>query len=254
MPGLDLEKVFAVTAADVRKSFVILFPLFLTIAVAVNLLNGALLGPMLQPGEQEPSVVFGPLIVAMCVGFLVFGFEVIVGAQLRNGEGLRPGAALGQALRRFPALFLVVLGYYLACAIGTLLLIIPGIIAFVTLGYAWFFALLDDRGPVDALRDSFRLIWGNAWHVAGANLLLIIVYFIAAGIAFNVLPGTFEELIAMLSGPPAYHDWRRWIFDALGAVFGVVYLMLNLNIFGELKRLKNGDAESGTPQTAVVSA
>lgn len=248
MPSFDLGKVLSATAIDVRGSFVRLFPLFLTIAVTINLLNGALLESSIQ-GGQEVSAVFGPLAFLIC--FSVFGFavEVLVAAQMTNGGSLSLGVAVMQALRRFPVLLLVILSYYIAMTIGILLLVIPGIIVFVTLGYAWFFVLLDGCGPLDALRESFRLVWGNAWQVAGANLLIVISYLIILGSVFYLLPGSFEELITLLGSGPAYADWRRWVFDVLGSVFGIVYLFLNLHIFLELKSLRKGSVDTDAPAT-----
>lgn len=252
MTSFDLEKVLSLTMADVRKSFLRLFPLFLLVAVGVNLANAAAL-EALQPGQGTAGIAFGPLILMICIAFFAYGVEVVVGAQLMNGGRMRLGSAILQSLRRFPVVLLAMLGYYLAMVIGLLLLIIPGLIVSVTLAYSLFLAVLDDCGPVEALRGSFRLIWGNAWLLMGANLIFVVAYLVTLALAFSLLPGSAEELFTMLATPGGYGDWRRWVFDALASVFGVVQLFLNLHIFMDLKRLKTEGEGSGAAEGATVS-
>src|SRR5215208_7196687 len=53
-------------------------------------------------------------------------------------------------------------GYWLAAlAVGTVLLIVPCLILMVSLALCFNTALFENKGPVDALTESHRLVWGN---------------------------------------------------------------------------------------------
>ena len=56
--------------------------------------------------------------------------------------------------------------FTLAVMIGTLLLIIPGLILMVSLLLCFPTALFDRQGPGFRLTESHRLVWGNWWRTA----------------------------------------------------------------------------------------
>lgn len=249
MASLDLDRIFSLMIADVRRSFMRLFPLFLAIGVVTNLANSWLLESV---ENSTGYVAFGLLCIMIALAIFFVSIEVLLASQAQAPESsLDYAVAVGQSLRRLPLLLAVFAGYYLAVMAGMLLLIIPGLILMVTLGYVWFFVLLDELGLIASFRGSFRIVWGNAWQVVGANFFIFLGYMISAGILFFLLPGSPDELIEVLAGDYAITDWRRWMFDLLAVAWMIVYLFLNLHLFAELKRLK---VESAPADPATVSA
>lgn len=251
MMGLDLDNVLSLTIADTRRHLARLFPIFLLIAIGMNLVNGMVLEQM--ETSETPSLIFGVLFVLIAFAFFALSIQALLVDRALRDAPMDFGTVAKIAVQRLPALLVMLLAYYLVVILGFILLIIPGIILAVTLGYCWFFVILDNRGPIDALRESFRVIWGNAWQVVGANVLLAVVYVTAFGVTVLLLPGSFVELMTLLTEGYAYADWRRWVFDLLGVPFSVVYLFLNLHLFRELKLIKaSRDVDSA--DAATVSA
>ena len=64
------------------------------------------------------------------------------------------------------------------------LLIIPGIILMVSLLLCYPTALFDNKGPVSALSESHRLVWGNWWRtfvmLSVGVIILMVIYLVVA--------------------------------------------------------------------------
>ena len=126
-------------------------------------------------------------------------------AAIGTGGDLGIGAALQASLTRLPALFLMMILFMLALMLGTLLLIIPGIILMVSLVLCFPTALFENKGPVAALTESHRLVWGNWWRTAAmltvGVIVIVVIYLIAALIVGIVAP-------FLVIGGAAPRTWR----------------------------------------------
>jgi len=80
--------------------------------------------------------------------------------------------------------------FAIALVIGAILLIIPCLILMVSLGLCFNTALFEGKGPVDALSESHRLVWGNWWRTAAiltVGFIIIFVIYLIAGVIIGVL-------------------------------------------------------------------
>jgi ABC-type Fe3+ transport system permease subunit len=60
----------------------------------------------------------------------------------------------------------------------------------VSLGLCFNTALFEGKGPVDALTESHRLVWGNWWRTAAiltVGVIIIMVIYLIAGVIIGVL-------------------------------------------------------------------
>jgi hypothetical protein len=107
-----------------------------------------------------------------------------------TGGDLGVGAALQKALPRLPSVVLMVILFVIALTIGFVLLIIPCFILMVSLGLCFNTALFEGKGPVEALSESHRLVWGNWWRTAAiltVGVIIIAVIYLIAGMIIGVL-------------------------------------------------------------------
>jgi hypothetical protein len=166
-----------------------------------------------------------------------------VAAAGAGGE-LGIGAALQASLPRVPALFLMMILFMLAVMLGAVLLIVPGIILMVSLFLCYPTALFDSKGPLSALTESHRLVWGNWWRtfvmLTVGLIILIVMYLIVAMIVGLVAPllmiggvGTdavvLYALVSMLL-----------IFVLLSLLLTPFYISLGIAIYWDLKLRKDG--------------
>jgi hypothetical protein len=164
-------------------------------------------------------------------------------AAIGAGTDVPIGSALMKGLTRLPALVLALVLFSIAVTIGTLLLVIPGIILSVSLLLFVGTCVFDNKGPVACLLASHRLVWGNWWRTVAilvvGFIVLIVIYLLALLVISIVTPlatiGAGTEnlmLISLVMGV------------AIGALVGLFmtpfYLALFLAIYWDLKLRKEG--------------
>lgn len=94
------------------------------------------------------------------------------------------GEALQLALGRLGALLGASILFVLAVLVGLILLLVPGFILMVSLMMYMALLLFENRGVVDSLTGSHRLVWGNWWRstaILTVALILVMVIFVALG-------------------------------------------------------------------------
>jgi hypothetical protein len=93
-------------------------------------------------------------------------FSGAIAISLTHPHGQRPPGIREIAGRiKYGRLVLVDVGFVAIVAIGLLLGLIPGVLAFVFLGLAGPIVEIEERSPVAALRRSFQLVRGSFWLV-----------------------------------------------------------------------------------------
>jgi hypothetical protein len=131
----------------------------------------------------------------------------------------------------------------IALTIGLILLIIPCLILMVSLALCFNIALLEDKGPVDSLTESHRLVWGNWWRTAAiltVGFIIIFVIYLIAGMIIGVI----TPLVVLGGGT----DNVLLISLVSGLLVGVLmsllvtpfYISLAIAIYWDLKLRKDG--------------
>lgn len=99
--------------------------------------------------------------------------------------------------------------YYTSIAIGTLLFIVPGIIAGATFAFAPYIAVDRGLNPIDAMKESARITRGNRWRVLILQFSISFLYLLGA---LALIVGIFA---AFPIGKLAYANaYRRFTTDA----------------------------------------
>ena len=196
-----------------------------------------------EAAEAMPLVLDLPLSVAgggYLLGALVGAYLSLVGTRtFVTGDGATfPEGAL---TRNVPlAMANVVVGglvYSLLIFLGTLALVVPGILAYVALLFMLPYVAVEDRNFVDALRSSYRLSRGN-WLVL---FVLVLIVVSAAG-----LLGGVGSLVAGLFLPPAIGQL------ALAVVTAPVSLFSLAVIAAAFDQLREDASEDGPGSTSAA--
>jgi len=152
----------------------------------LNLLNDPTLA------GDDSRVDFGNAGVAIITGLLtLLTGPFIAGAVSRVvaasyvGEVMGPAAALKITARRFGALLAASILVFLVEAVGIALCIVPGLLAFALYTAVTPAVMIEEIGPIQAMRRSFRLLRPRMWAVLGIAVLARII----AGILGNLLGG-----------------------------------------------------------------
>jgi hypothetical protein len=175
---------------------------------------------------------FGALTVGLTLGGLLLGY--LLSATLVYGTvlDLRGGRASAlECVSRGLGLLLPVVGVSilvaLIVALGSLLLIVPGIIAMVILWVAVPVAVVERPGIGASLSRSVMLTRGYRWHLFGLIVILMIInlaisqiigigfvvfsesgFSVALAQVINLLVQAFVAALFAVASAVAYHDLR----------------------------------------------
>ena len=138
------------------------------------------------------------LVASLIAGLLVTAACTKAVSDVYLDQPLNVKESLKFAVRRaFPLLAMLIL-YWLWLLLFFVLLIIPGIWLYTSLIAATPAMLIEDLGPVAALRRSKQLVKGRWWATAGVQLVYILMISVLAGLISGLLTA-----IALTSDNPS---------------------------------------------------
>lgn len=177
------------------------------------------------------------------VWWLFFGLGVLASIVLWSAVIVRQkamlerrqssvAADLGRSIRALPSMIAALLQALLLGAVGLVLLVLPGLYILLAFSLAGHVILLEGKEPVAALRESSRLVWGNAVRVftifaVGLSMVLVFDMLMFALVAVLLQFAGTGDLTVVTSYLPV-------VVIALGAVTAPFLCALGLALYGDL--------------------
>ena len=143
---------------------------------------------------------------------LIAGAVSRVCAASYLGRPIGAGEALRGTLRRLPALLAAAFLVLVAQGVGFVLCILPGIAVTVLLSAVTPALMIEDLGPVEAMRRSWRLLKPRFWPVLG----IIALAWLISSFLGNLLGGIPSAVGAIFGGTFA------WLWIGIGAVLASI--------------------------------
>lgn len=159
-------------------------------------------------GVGNPAVTILTGVVSLLTGPFIAGAVSRVVAASYIGEQMGPAPALRITVRRFGALLAASVLVFALQLVGLVFCIVPGLLAFALYTAVTPALMVEELGPVQAMRRSWRLMRPRMWHVLGIAVLARIM----AGVLGNLLGGIPSVAATVLGGSFA------WFFIAVGAI------------------------------------
>jgi hypothetical protein len=205
---------------------------------------------MQQSVTGDPASVSG---TGMGMFFTIYLVGILISLMLYNAlfykvhsisrnEAVDYGQAVGVGLRKlFPVIGAVLL-YILAVIVGSILLIVPGIILMLSLIFYMPLIVCDNQGPIAALKTSHRLVWGNWWRtmtVFMAPAFIYLVIYMAAGMVVGIMAGVSVSSgeADIVSSMNLYMNLLTIIVSIFGYPFFAALIVVQIN---DLKLRKSG--------------
>jgi hypothetical protein len=181
--------------------------------------------------DYSPLVVTGGVLTALLtfveIAALTFG-----AIQFLAGRRFSVGALLRVGLERAIPVLLAGLLAGLLTVVGGVLLIVPGIIVFCATAVAIPAVVAESRGPIDAIRRSFRLTKGRRLSIALAFLVMGLVAWTVS--ALGLLP------MALGGGMPS--AVAGFVAFVVGAIAAPLWILLPAVAYHDLRVAKEGVA------------
>ncbi len=216
------------------------WPLALAPEVALALTNIHLESRLPPSSRQDPAAILSMLRSSDFVISMLFYFVVLLVFNLAltdhmhsvaTGRPASAGRSLGVGLRLLPRAAGASLVIALATALGTLLLIVPGIYLAGALMLTFVAMIVGDLGALQSIGESYRLIRGHWWRAATiytvATMIALAFYLILgllAGLAATQGPGASALVIGL----------RRLASVVIGTLMTLWFPAVLLSIYYDL--------------------
>jgi hypothetical protein len=214
-----------------------------------DLSRGATARSVLDASQPVRVVIF---VAGVLLALLAWSALLLRQRALIEHRPTTVTAELGEALRRLPAFFLATVLFLLVVAGGfALLTLVPpqyrvglrfmllilGLYLAVLLSCTWPAVLLGHQGPLGALRQSARLVWGNWWRVAAVYAVGAVVVIVVSILVGALITAIVSSLGAGITVSTSVF---MEVATALGAVMAPFVGALLLATFGDLRVRKEG--------------
>jgi hypothetical protein len=239
---VSLRRRLAETYARIWRTYRGWAPSILLLAVIVfvplGLLNALTMNVELESLDITNGIKIAAFALAVgvvtatgLIGEVFFSGAIAISLTHPHGEGPPPLREIARRLN-YGRLIAVDLIFVAIVAVGLLLGLVPGILAFVWLGLAGPVVELEDRTSIGALRRSVGLVRGNFWLVFGVLAPIEIVG--------DAIGGGLAALVHDLLGHTFLATWLAESLSdaALSPVFAVAAVLLAV----ELMKEKDGEA------------
>lgn len=239
-------KLFSRTGAILLAAYIALMATLLPLSNTMIVRLYEMVG-FTEATDAIPLILDVPLSAAVggyLLGALVSAYLSVVGMRtFVTGDGRQFPS--GTFTRNAPlALANAVAGglvYSLLIFLGTLALVVPGLIAYVAFLFMLPYVAVEDRNFVDALRSSYRLSKGN-WLVL---FVLVLIVVSVAG-----LLGGVGGLVSGLLLPPAIGQLALSVVTAPGSLFSLAVIAA---AFEQLREEDSDDRTGSTPTAETPS-
>ena len=159
-----------------------------------------------ESGEEITDFLLR-LFVLSTAAFFFWGFMTAIVHYIASGAPRGVPSPLAIVIRRFQTIVAVNLLYIIAVVVGTLMLFIPGLIAFILLFFSPILPITEAKGALDSLRGSIAMVRRSLVRfVVIVAITMVIGYVLTTAneVVAVFLAGRFEsdtqgKLVSMLT-------------------------------------------------------
>jgi len=151
--------------------------------------------------NEEAELVFNSGVSLIIIGMTLAYFVIMSIVSTRLAQHDEPSGFVKlfdhKTWRLLLPAALLMMGYTLSVVVGSFLLVIPGILAFLFFSMTPFILIWEEMGVVDSFRQSFEYVKGLGWHLLmRVNFFL---FFLAITRVFAIIPGSGQTVSFVLS-------------------------------------------------------
>lgn len=241
---MSLGRRLATTYADIARTYWGWMPSLLALAIVVFVPLGLIDALSFQVDVDSLDITSGIKIAALllAVGAVTMTgllgeifFSGAIAISLTHPHGERP-PKLREIVGRikYGRLVVVDIAFVLIVALGLLLGVIPGLLAFIFLGLAGPIIEIEERSAAAALRRSFQLVRGSFWFVFWV--------LVPIEIGGDAIGGGLAEFVHHRLGDTFLATWLAEALSnaVLSPIFAVAAVLLTVDLIAR----KDGSAPS----------
>lgn len=212
--------------------------------IVITFLSASLVGDLPVPNDPEaaqdvmlqtlPEMIVYLIVVSLLSFIFYAGIIYRIDNQAQQREDSF-GEALIVGLKKFPAMLLATILYSITVSIGSLLLLVPGIILMLSLSFYPVLIIVENLGGYASLQASHSLVWGNWWRTLTVYMapgILALIVYIGLGLISYPLSNNANDPTAVDAMDIVSNLWSAIVMPYFYTLAYVVYHDLKLRKTG----------------------
>ncbi|MFK3973946.1 YciC family protein [Pseudomonas sp. NPDC087358] len=175
-----------------RRNFASILTLCLPLVI-LEALTKQLLGSAASDSPASWQLLIGLLFYPLYTGALILFMDAKSRSEVPATRNL-----LAAALRMWPTFAVLTALSTLLIMAGLSLFIIPGVWVMIKLVFSEYLLVLRGLGPLDAMRESFKMTRGHVVRILVCVLFVYIPLSVLEGLSFYVLPDQQSPALSLL--------------------------------------------------------
>jgi uncharacterized membrane protein len=175
-----------------RRNFASILTLCLPLVI-LEALTKQLLGSSAPDSSASWQLLIGLLFYPLYTGALILFLD----AKTRGEEPAKRNL-LAATLRMWPTFAVLTALSTLLIMAGLSLFIVPGVWVMIKLVFSEYLLVLRGLGPLDAMRESFKMTRGHIVRILVCVLFVYIPLSVLEGLSFYVLPDQQSPLLSLI--------------------------------------------------------
>lgn len=175
-----------------RRNFASILTLCLPLVI-LEALSKQVLGSAVGDGSASWQLLIGLLFYPLYTGALILFLD----AKSRGEEPAKRNL-LAATLRMWPTFAVLTALSTLLIMAGLSLFIVPGVWVMIKLVFSEYLLVLRGLGPLEAMRESFKMSKGHVVRILVCVLFVYIPLSVLEGLSFYVLPDQQSPLLSLI--------------------------------------------------------
>lgn len=185
----SVSDIVSVTFSFVKQGFKPLISSLLLIVIPMTILSTILIGSndLFKGGQMEPNAIAGNFVILLANYFVMFtglflimlvtNSYMLLYYSKENFKEITLSEIWDVVISKILHSFLGGILYFIALALGFVLILIPGIWLSISFSLLFPVIFFEDKNGADALGRSFNLVKNNWWATLGVLLLITIIFY-----------------------------------------------------------------------------
>lgn len=209
-----------------------------------------------NPGVWIAIAIYGVAVIIISLAFYNAMILRIWGIATNHDPGF--GESVNQGLGFFfPVMWGAIL-YMVAVTIGTVLLVIPGIILMLSLMFYTVVIVINDERGIKAMKYSHGLVWGNWWRTviifSVPGIIAIILFTVASFGEVTLLLAVSDISLDDPNFETVFNLYYSLINTVLNGFIMPMYVAIMLANFNDLTLRKEGSDIGDRIDAAIQTA
>lgn len=204
----------------------------------------SVLATLMIGGESAQDSLLSVMLISMLIVMLISMVFYTAIISRMHGTYVSREVSLGDALSMgfscMLPLFGCVLLYGLAIVVGSMLLLIPGIILSLSLMFGPYILIIERGGVLDSLKRSHNLVWGYWWRTSAiiliAGFIMMVAYVLVGMVAALAVVADTDSVLS-----PGYTLAQAVVTALLSGLISPLFYAMTLAAYYDLRLRRQGE-------------